>query len=60
MAVGSFFSAAQTAQNSPELHIHFTNSFIHPSLLESLLRSALDLKKTQVFHLGYNNSPGIF
>ena len=31
-----FFSAAPTAQNSPELHFHFINSFIQSSLLESL------------------------
>jgi hypothetical protein len=30
MAVGSFFSAAPTAQNSPELHFRFTNYFIQP------------------------------
>jgi hypothetical protein len=37
MAVGRFFfSAAQPAQNSPELHFRFLNSFIQPSLLESL------------------------
>ena len=38
MAVGSFFfSAAPTAQNSPELHFRFINSFIQPSLVGSLL-----------------------
>ena len=31
-----FFSAASTAQNSPELHFRFINSFIQPSLVESL------------------------
>ena len=32
MAVGSFFfSTALTAQNSPELHFYFINSFIQPS-----------------------------
>ena len=31
-----FFSAALTAQNSPELHFRFINSFIQPSLLKSL------------------------
>jgi hypothetical protein len=37
MAVGSFyFSAATTAQNSPELHFRFINSFIQPSLVGSL------------------------
>ena len=36
MAVGSFFSAAPTAQNSPELHFRFINSFIQPSLVGSL------------------------
>ena len=37
MAVGSFFfSAAMTAQNSPELHFHFMIFFIQLSLLRSL------------------------
>ena len=37
MAVGRFFfSAALTAQNSPELHIRFINSFIQPSRVGSL------------------------
>ena len=37
MAVGRFFfSAAPTAQNSPELHFHFINYFIQPSRVESL------------------------
>ena len=31
-----FFSAAQTAQNNPELHFRFINSFIQSSLLRSL------------------------
>ena len=31
-----FFSAAPTAQNSPELHFRFINSFIQPSLVGSL------------------------
>ena len=31
-----FFSAAPTAQNSPELHFSFINSFIQPSLVGSL------------------------
>jgi hypothetical protein len=31
-----FCSAAPTAQNSPELHFRFINSFIQPSLLGSL------------------------
>jgi hypothetical protein len=34
-----FFSAALTAQNSPEIHFHFINYFIQPSLLESLVRA---------------------
>ena len=38
MAVGRFFfSAAPTAQNSPELYFRFINSFIQSSLLRSLL-----------------------
>ena len=36
MAFGSFFSAALTAQNSPELHFRFLNSFIQSSPLRSL------------------------
>ena len=32
-----FFSAALTAQNSPELHFRFIDSFIQPSLVGSLL-----------------------
>ena len=32
-----FFSAALTAQNSPDLHFYFINSFIQPSLVGSLL-----------------------
>ena len=43
MAVGIFFSAAPTAQNSPELHFHFINSFIQWSLLVSLTKSFLVL-----------------
>ena len=34
-----FFSAASTAQNSPELHFRFINSFIQPSLVGSLVSS---------------------
>ena len=37
MAVGSFFSAAPTAQNSPELHFCFINYSIQPSLVGSLV-----------------------
>ena len=37
MAVGRFFfSAAQTAQNSPELHFCFISYFIQPSRVGSL------------------------
>ena len=32
MTVGMFFSAAPTAQNSPELHFRFINFSIHPSI----------------------------
>ena len=35
--LGIFFSAAPTAQNSPELHFHFINSFIRTSLLRPLI-----------------------
>ena len=38
------FSAAPTAQNSPELHFCLRNSFIQPSLLGSLLRPLLYFK----------------
>ena len=34
--LGVFFSAAPTAQNSPELHFRFINSFIQPSRVGSL------------------------
>ena len=37
MAVGSFFSAAPTAQNSPELHFCFINYFIQLSRVGSLV-----------------------
>ena len=51
MAVGRvFFSAALTAQNSPELHFRFINSFIQSSLPESLVvycQQQGDMKKTQ-------------
>ena len=33
---GFFISAAPAAQNSPELHFRFINSFIQPSLVGSL------------------------
>ena len=33
---GFFFSAAPTAQTSPEFHFRFINSFIQPSCVESL------------------------
>ena len=41
MAIGSLFSATPTAQNSPELHFHFSNSFIQLSLLRSLISAYL-------------------
>jgi hypothetical protein len=34
--LGLFYSAALPAQNCPELHSRFINSFIQPSLQESL------------------------
>jgi hypothetical protein len=34
-----FFSAALIAQNSPELHFRFINSFIQPSLVGSLVHT---------------------
>jgi hypothetical protein len=33
---GVFFSATPAAENSPELHFRFKNSFIQPSCVESL------------------------
>ena len=56
MAVGrGFFSAAPTAQNSPELHFCFINSIIQSSLVESLpgtdLELDLDLKMVWVYQL---------
>ena len=43
MAVGRFFfSASPTAQNSPELHFRFINSFIQLSLLRSLSLSNVE------------------
>ena len=40
MAVGEFFfSAALTAQNSQELHFRSMNSFMQPSLVESLSKT---------------------
>ena len=38
-----FFSAAPTAQNSPELYFRFINSFIQSSLLRSLLLAFVKL-----------------
>ena len=35
--LGVFFSAAPTAQNSPELHARFINSFVQPSLVGSVM-----------------------
>ena len=46
MAVGRFFfSAAPTAQNSPELHFRFINYFIQSCLLRSLQRTKIILNK---------------
>jgi len=36
---GFVFSAASTAQNSPELHFCFIDYFIQPSRVESLLQT---------------------
>ena len=44
-----FFSAAPTAQNSPELHFHFTNSFIQPSRIESLFPTHPPCQQTSAF-----------
>ena len=57
MAVGSFFfSAARTAQNSPELHFRFIDSPIQSSVLKSVLTSyvdeiAFEPKRLGSFHL---------
>ena len=40
--LGDFFSAAPTAQNSPELHLRSINYFIQSSLLRSLMKDKDD------------------
>ena len=40
--LGAFFSAATTAQNSPELHFRFINYFIQPSRVGSLYHTNID------------------
>ena len=65
--LGVFFSAAPTAQKSPEIHFHFINSFIQLSLVgsllipighvrESLLRFALNENSAQFMALPRNPS----
>jgi hypothetical protein len=44
-----FFSAAPTAQNSPELHFHFINSFFQPSLVGSLVLLLLIQHRAGIF-----------
>ena len=49
MAVGRFFfSAAPTAQNSPELQFRLKHSFIQPSLLRSLGIANIMLKASAI------------
>ena len=58
MAVGwFFFSAALTAQNSPELHSPFMNSFIQTSLLESLLTTDDDYWTQKNYKAAHNIKP---
>ena len=52
-----FFSAAPTAQNSPELHFRFINSFIQSSLLRSLLKVSKFRKQIMVSKLLPKNKP---
>ena len=56
MAFGFFFSAAPTAQNSPELHFRFINSFIPSSLLRSL-GGTLNLRKCKTFNFQMSFNP---
>ena len=44
-----FFSAAPTAQNSPELHFRFINSFIQPYPVGSLVPFILTLNNESHF-----------
>ena len=44
-----FFSAEPTAQNSPELHFRFINSFIQPSCVGSLDRWLCDFASPRTF-----------
>ena len=61
MAVGRFFfSAAPTAQNSPKLHFHFINSFIHQSCVGSLRRSdKIHIIATLILESRINAAPEI-
>jgi hypothetical protein len=47
--LGVFFSAAPTAQNSPEIHFRFINSFIQSSLLRSLAATRLVVVDIKTF-----------
>ena len=55
------FSAAPTAQNSPELHFRFINSFIQSSLLRSLLQMNKGLIYTNIYtkYIKHQCSSGI-
>ena len=55
MAVRSFFSAASTAQSSPELHFRFINHFIQLSLLGSLHKSKVEISQNFVAFSEYMN-----
>ena len=50
MAFGRvFFSAAPTAQNRPELHFRFINSFIQPSRVGSLILAQCNVMGRKTF-----------
>ena len=52
--LGVFFSAAPTAQNSPELHFRFINSFIQSSLLRSLVLILIKVIQHNDFHARFS------
>ena len=56
MAVGIFFLCSPTAQNSPELHFCFINSFIQSSLLSSLSTTVRQKAKINLNGLGLSSS----
>ena len=57
MAVGRFFfSAAPTAQNSPEFHFCFINYFIQLSLLRSLIGTLKAVHTLFKIHTGFSKN----